>query len=512
MYDEKTALRVKNFIEAQKHTTGQYAGKPFILQDWQWKDIISPLYGTLNQDGSRQYRTCLVMVARKNGKTTLAAVIALYHLFADGEKGGQIYSAATDRDQASLVFNEAASMVRQSPVLSRKCKIIDSQKRIVNYKNNSFYRAIAADAASAHGYNASCIIYDELHAAANRELYDVLSTSMGARRQPLLFIISTAGFDRNSILWEQYNYANKVLKGAVKDDTYLPVIYEADDKDDWQNEEVWYKANPALGTFRNIDEMRSSYTKAKENPPEINKFKRLYLNMWTSSETEWLPFADWKNSAGDVNPETLKKCKCYGGLDLSSSDDITALVLVFWQGEALKVLPFFFIPKDNIEKRVKKDNVPYDLWVSKGLIFATEGNVIDYNFVEEKIYEIAKIYDIEEIAVDPYNALMLNQKLSDSGLITAEVRQGMKSLSPPTKECERLILSGNLHHGNNEVLNWMFSNVMIISDLNDNRRVDKQKSKEKIDGIQALIMAVSRASLHIDNTKSIYDTRDILVF
>ncbi|NLK38271.1 MAG: terminase large subunit, partial [Epulopiscium sp.] len=239
MYDDVSAQRTKKFIQKLKHTTGQYAGQNFTLQDWQYEKIIKPLYGTLNKDGTRQYRTCLVMLPRKNGKTTLAASIALYHLFADHELGGQIYSAATDRDQASLVFNEAAQMVRTNPFLSARCKIIDSQKRIVNYRTNSFYRAISADVASAHGYNASCVIYDELHAAANRELFDVLSTSMGARKQPLLFIISTAGYDRNSILWEQYSYAKKILKKVVKDKTFLPVVYEATEKDNWEDEKVW---------------------------------------------------------------------------------------------------------------------------------------------------------------------------------------------------------------------------------------------------------------------------------
>lgn len=511
-YDSSKALQVKNFIEKLlKHSKGEYAGKPFKLQDWQYKKIVSPLYGTVNRHGNRQYRTCLVMVARKNGKTSLAAALALYHLFGDGEMGAEIYSAATDRDQASLVFNEAASMVRQSPLLLSKCKIIDSQKRIVRYETNSFYRAIAADAASAHGYNASCIIYDELHAAANRDLYDVLSTSMGARRQPLLLIISTAGSDKNSILYEQYGYAKKMLNGTVADDTFLPVIFEVDEKEDWEDEANWFKANPALGTFRSIEEMRSFYRKAKENAAETNNFKRLYLDQWTAQQTRWLPLEAWNKCSGVVDRLELKNIKCWAGLDLSSSDDLTAFVLVFNVDGIYKVMPYFFMPADNIEKRVKKDRVPYDVWASQGYLFTTPGNVIDYKFIEDKICDIAKEFEISEIAYDPYNALMLNQKLVEFGFNMVEIRQGMKSLSPPTKQTEVLILSQKLNHGGNPVLSWMFDNVMVVTDANDNRRVDKEKSNEKIDGIQALIMAISRASLNTDDTKSAYDDRDILI-
>lgn len=494
---EASALRVKEFIETGlKHTIGEYAGKPFILQDWQWGKIILPLYGTLNPDMTRQYRTCLVEVGRKNGKTTLAAALALYHLFSDHEMGGQIYSAATDKDQASLVFNEAASMVRSNPKLLRKCKIIDSQKRIVNYRMNSFYRAISADTASAYGFNPSCIIYDELHAAANRELFDVLSTSTGARRQPLLFIISTAGYDRNSILYEQYNYAKKILKGIVKDKTFLPVIYETNKKDNWENEKNWYKANPALGTFRGLDEMRSLYNKAKETPALQNIFRRLYLNQWTRQETRWMEITKWDESDGKVEPEELKGKVCYGGLDLSSTMDISAFVLVFPIDGILKVIPLFFIPANNIEARVKKDRVPYDEWVRQGFIIATPGNIIDYQFIEDTIDKYAKQFEIEEVAYDPWNATMLTQRLAEKGMTMVEVHQGFASMSAPTKQLETLILQKKIHHGGNPVMRWFFDNVMVKQDAQGNLKPDREKSKEKIDGIVGLILAVSRAMVN----------------
>jgi len=520
MYVEEYAIQAINFIQCLKHTKGRWAGKPFILLKWQ-RVLIKKLFGTVDEDGNRIYRKCYAEIPKKNGKSELAAAIALYLLTLDGEIGAEIYSAAADKKQAGIVFQVAAEMVRQSEYLSKICRIIDSQKRIVYYKTNSFYEVLSSDVKTKHGFNAHGVIFDELHAQPNRDLWDVLTEGSGiAREQPLIFVITTAGFDRKSICWEIHQYAEKVISGAIKDKHFLAMLYGLDVKENYQDEKNWHKANPSLGTkeeikagtkILDIERFRDDFNEAKNKPAAVNNWRRLRLNQWTTQETEWLPFEAWKRCGGTVNSKELLGYKCYAGLDLSSSDDITAFVLVFNIDEVHKVLPFFFIPKENIEKRVRKDNVPYDLWIQQGYIFATEGNVIDYNFIEEKIYEIAKLYDIEEIAIDPYNALMLNQKLSESGLRTVEIRQGMKSLSPPTKECERWILSRTLNHGDNPVLTWMFSNVMIISDLNDNRRVDKEKSKEKIDGIQALIMAISRAALYTDSTKSVYDTRDILV-
>jgi phage terminase large subunit-like protein len=509
----KTATRVKNIIEkGLKHTIGQYAGTPFILQDWQWERIIKPLYGTLNPDGSRQYRTCLVMLPRKNGKSTLAAAIALYHLFADHEMGGQIYSAATDRDQASLVFNEAASMVRSNPKLLKRCKIIDSQKRIVDYRTNSFYRAIAADAAGSHGYNASCIIYDELHAAANRELFDVLSTSTGSRKQPLLFIISTAGYDRNSILYEQYSYAKNILKGIKEDKTFLPVIYEADEKDDWKDEANWYKANPALGTFRIIDEMRALYNKASSIPALQNTFKNLYLNMWTSQETRWLGIDKWDACPDKIDVKSLEGKVCYGGLDLSATTDLTSFNLAFPDGEEVKTLSFNFIPKEKMLEKIKVDQVDYDIWEQQGHIIATEGNVVDYNVVQAKIEECLSKYQVQSIAYDRWNATKLVQDLIAGGYDhMIPLGQGYQSLNNPTKHLETLILNKKLNHGNNPVLRWSFDNVMITMDPAGNIKPDKSKSKQRIDSIVALIMAIDGVMKNIDTT-SIYETEGIKAF
>ena len=511
MYIQEKADRAVNFIKSLKHSKGKWAGQPFNLAYWQEK-IIRDIFGTINEEtGKRQYRTAYIEIPRKNGKSEIAAAIALYLLFADGEKGAEIYSAAGDRDQASLVFNAAAPMVHTNPILEGMSKTIDSVKRIVIYSTNSFYRVIYAESKTKHGFNASGVIFDELHVQPNRDLWDVLTTSGGTREQPLTVAITTAGFDRYSICWEQHEYARKLIDGVIEDPTFYPVIYTADENDDWTDENVWFKANPALEDFRSLDEMRVLFNKAKNIPALQNTFKRLYLNIWTSQETRWMEIERWDETEGEVNPDELKKKVCYGGLDLSSTIDLSAFVLVFSVDDVFKVLPVFFIPADNIEARVKKDRVPYDVWIRQGYIIATPGNVIDYSFIEAKIYELAKEYEIEEIAYDPYNATMLTQRLADNGLTMVEVAQGFKSISPPTKQLETLILQKKIHHGGNPVLRWMFDNVMLKQDAEGNLKPDKEKSREKIDGIIALILAISRAMVNL-NVASVYEERGLVIF
>jgi phage terminase large subunit-like protein len=445
----------------------------------------------------------LFYTGKKNGKSETGAAVALYMLVGDEEEGAEIYSAASDREQAGIIYRVAQRMVENSAALSKRCKVIESQKRIVFYKTGSFYQVLSADVENKHGFNPHAVIFDELHTQPNRELWDVLTEgSMILRRQPLIFAMTTAGFDKNSICHEVYDYAKKVKKGIIEDNRFLPVLYETDENDDWEDEANWYKANPSLGTLEqvnagtkliNIEDLRESYRQAKETPARINKFRRLHLNQWTSQEVRWMDICKWDESDGKVEPEELKGKICYAGLDLSSTTDIAAFVLVFPVDDIYKVIPLFFIPSDNIEARVKKDKVPYDTWLMQGYIIATPGNVIDYKFIEDTIYQYAKEYEIEEIAYDPWNATMLTQRLADNGLTMVDVRQGFASMSAPTKQLEALILQKRIHHGGNPVLRFMFDNVMVIQDANGNIKPDKAKSHEKIDGIVSLIMAISRA-------------------
>lgn len=513
-YSKKAADRVVKFFRLLKHTQGKWADQQFILAPWQENDIIRPLFGTLNKDGDRQYRTAYVEIPKKNGKSEMAAGIALYLLFSDYEIGAQIYSVAADKEQASIVFNIASQMVRKSPVLRDKCRIIDTQKRIVIHETASFYHAVSRETLSKHGVNPHGVIFDELHAQRTRELWDIFTTSGGARTQPLVFAITTAGYDKHSICWEQHEDAEYVLKererGKERDPTLLAYIKSAPKKADWKDEKVWYACNPALGDFRSIEEMRALANKAKRTPALENTFRRFYLNQWVEQAVRWMPMEAWDASAGKVDPVGLEGQPCYAGLDLASSIDIAALELVFPQPDALKVISRFWIPEENIMKRVKKDRVPYDIWVKKGLIQATPGDVIDYKFIKNEIFELNKKYAIKEIAYDRWAATQLSQDLTDEGFTMIPFGQGFSSMAAPTKELLTRILQKKIHHGGNEVLDWMAGNVTVKQDPAGNQKPDKSKSTEKIDGIVALIMGLDRATRNEGKGKSVYEDRGIL--
>jgi phage terminase large subunit-like protein len=487
------------FINALTHTKGKYAQQTFDLRPWQ-KSIVQKLFKA-KKNGERQYRTCLLMLPRKNGKSEMAAAVALYGLLADGEIGAEVYSAAADKDQAALVFNVAAQMVRNDPYWNSQCEIVDSQKRIVYRKTGSFYRAISAEAYSKHGFNASMVIYDELHAAPNRELWDVLTTSMGARVQPLVFAISTAGYDRNSILWELYSHAKNVERQPDLDPTFLPLIFEAPIDADWTDEAVWKAANPALDDFRSIEEMRIAAQRAKSIPAQQNTFRRLYLNQWTEQDERWLDMALWDGCAGSVDVAALQGRECYAGLDLASTRDVTAFVMVFPDGEGgYDVVPHFWVPADSLAGRVKRDRVPYDQWRDAGVMHVTDGNVCDYDRVRADIMELSEQFDIREIAYDRWGATQLVTQLQADGAECIPLGQGFASMSAPTKELDKLILGRQIRHGGHPVLRWMAGNVAVEQDAAGNLKPSKKKSTERIDGIVALVMAIDRATRNADTT------------
>jgi phage terminase large subunit-like protein len=487
------ADRAVAFINALTHTKGKFAREPFNLRPWQER-IVRELFKTNPATKLRQYRTSLLMLPRKNGKSELAAAIALYGLLADGEIGAEVYSAAADRDQASLVFNVAAEMVRNDLELSAVCEIVDSQKRIVHRNSGSVYRAISSEAYTKHGFNASMVIYDELHAAPNRDLWDVLTTSMGARTQPLVFAISTAGYDRHSILWEMYDHACKVRDGLVDDPTFLPVLYEMAKEADWTDEREWAKCNPALGDFRSIEEMRVMAARAMSIPAQENTFRRLYANQWTEQAERWIPMPIWDACAAPMDIEDLRGRRCFVGMDLSSTRDLTALVAVFPDDEGgCDVLPCFFVPKENIRERETRDRVPYAQWERDGHLIATPGNVVDYERVRKQLQEWAEMFDLQEIAYDPWNATDLVVRLTEQdGFHCEPMRQGYASLSAPTKALEAAIVGGVLRHDRHPVLRWCVGNVAVESDAAGNLKPSKKVSTERIDGVIALVMAVDR--------------------
>lgn len=489
---ESQADRAVRLLNQLTHTKGPSAGQTFNLRPWQEHGIIRPLFKT-RKDGKRQYRTCLLMLPRKNGKSEIAAALAVYFLLFDGEIGAEVYSAAADKDQAALVFNVAAQMIRNDAELAAQCEIIDSQKRIVHRKSGSFYRAISAEAYSKHGFNASVVIYDELHAAPNRELWDVLSTSQGARDQPLMIAITTAGYDRHSILWELYAHAKKVAERPSIDPTFLPILYEAPADADWTSEKVWKAANPALGDFRSLEEMRVMAARAKEIPAQENSFRRLYLNQWTEQASRWISLSAWDACQMPIGRSDLRGRRCYVGMDLSTTKDLTALVAVFPDDDGFDVLAQFFVPKESIAERVRRDRVPYDQWEKDGYLIATPGNVVDYEAIRQTLMEWGREFDVREIAFDPWNATDLVTRLQEQdGFTCVQMRQGFGSLSAPTKSLEKAVLSKSLSHDGHPVLRWNIGNIAIESDPAGNLKLSKKVSTERIDGAAALVNAVAR--------------------
>ncbi|HEL1838354.1 TPA: terminase TerL endonuclease subunit [Streptococcus suis] len=514
-YDKAKADRAVTFINNLSHTKGKWAGKRFDLLPWQ-EQIVRDLFGIVKEDGNRQFLTAYIEIPKKNGKSELAAAIALYLLYADNEASAEVYGAACDRNQASIVFDVAKQMVQMSRPLEKRSKIMGATKRIVNYSNAGFYQVLSAETGTKHGLNVSGLVFDEIHAQPNRHLYDVLTKGSGdAREQPLFFIITTAGTDRNSICYELHTKALDILNGRKKDTSFYPVVYGLSDEDDWNDEANWLKANPSLGHTIGIDRVREAYQQALDNPAEENVFKQLRLNMWTSSSVAWIPEHVYAKGNDPIQYESLKGRSCYAGLDLSSTSDITAFVLVFpprFEEENYIVLPFFWLPEDTLELRCRRDHVLYDVWERQGYIKTTEGNVVHYGFIEKFIEDLSEIYHIKEIAYDRWNATQMVQNLEGMGLTMVPFGQGYKDMSPPSKELYKLMMEGKIQHGGHPVLKWMGQNVVMRQDPAGNIKPDKEKSVEKIDGIVALIMGLDRCIRHQTDEGSVYDERGILSF
>lgn len=510
-YDKAKADRAVKFIENLRHTKAKWAGKRFWLLPWQ-ETLVRDIFGTVKEDGTRQFRTAYVEICKKVGKSELAAAIALYLLYADNEPSAEVYGAAADRQQASSVFDVAKRMVELTPALLKRSKIMGATKRIVNYSNAGIYQVLSADVGNKHGFSVSGLVFDEIHNQPNRNLYDVLTKgSSDARANPLHFIITTAGNDRNSIAFELHTKALDILNGRREDPTFYPVVYGLADDEDWTDEKNWYKVNPSLGYTVEIDRLRDAFREAQQNPADEVTFRWLRLNQWVSSTVAWIPDQIYALGNEAIDMESLKGRECYGGLDLSSSGDITAFVLVFppHNGkEKYVILPFFWVPQDTIPLRVRRTSVPYDKWQAQGYLMATEGNVIHYGFIETFIDDLGKIYNIKEIAYDRWGAVEMTQALEGMGFTVVPFGQGFSSMSPPTKRFYELLMEGKMVHGAHPVLRWMAGNVVVDTDPAGNIKVTKRRSPDKVDGIVAAIMALDRCIRHEENTGSVYDDPD----
>jgi phage terminase large subunit-like protein len=514
-YDKAAADYAVSFIECLSHTKGTWAGKPFELIDWQER-IIRDLFGILKPNGYRQFNTAYVEIPKKNGKSELAAAIALLLTCGDNEERAEVYGAAADRQQASIVFDVAADMVRMCPALAKRVKILTAQKRIVYVPTNSFYQVLSAEAYSKHGFNIHGVVMDELHAQPNRKLFDVMTKGSGdARMQPLYFLITTAGTDTNSICYEQHQKAQDILEGRKIDKTFYPVIYGAPDDADWTSPEVWKRSNPSLGETIGMDKVEAACESAKQNPGEENAFRQLRLNQWVKQTVRWMPMHKWDACKVDFDESFLEGRVCYGGLDLSSTTDITAFVLVFpptEEDDHYYILPYFWLPEETLDLRVRRDHVPYDLWQRQGFLMTTEGNVVHYGFIENFIDELGTRFNIREIAFDRWGAVQMSQNLEGLGFTLVQFGQGYRDMSPPTKELMKLTLEQKIAHNGHPVLRWNMDNIFIKRDPAGNIKPDKEKSTEKIDGTVATIMALDRAiRCGNDTGDSIYDSRDMLV-
>lgn len=511
--DRAGAAAVGFFHDHLRFTEGEWAGRPFKLEPWQENDIVRPLFGWKRADGTRQYRRCIVWVPRKNGKTELAAGVALLALVGDGELGGQVYSIAKDKDQARLVFAKAGAMVNLSPKLS---ELLETFKpSIYCAQLNAAFKPLSGNASGKHGLSMSGLIGDEIHEWPNGDLYTFVHQSSVARRQPLEFLISTAG-QRTGFGWETWEYCQKVRSGLVDDQETLIIVYAADPDADWTDEETWRAANPNYGVSVKADYLRAECRRAQESPRHENDFKRYHLNLWTEQAVRWLPMDRWRKLAGPIHwTEMEAACRgrrCFGAVDLAATTDLAAELLVFppdGDFPAWCFLPRFFVPAESIANRVRRDRVPYDRWAREGALISTEGNVVDYDFIKSQVLDDAEQFRIERFGFDPFNALQVMIQLGGEGLPTEKVRQGFLTLSGPSKELERLLLGDGFWHGGHPVLEWCASNVAIETDAAGNIKPSKSKSTERIDGIAALVSALALATSAEIAKPSIYEGRGI---
>jgi len=519
-FDAEAGAKVIDFFQQKlAHVKGEKTGTAFILEDWE-KAIIANLFGWKHKEtGLRRYREAFIEVARKNGKTPLAAGIIAYLLFEDDEPGAEIYGAASEYKQASLVFSWVLGYRNQEESLSEQSKVFKGQAKSIEIGEPgtlkySTYRVISSDSFSAHGFNTHGAVVDELHTQPNRDLVDALLTSVGARRQPLIVYITTSDFEREgSICNEKEDYAKKVRdeKSEVNDLSFLPVIYEASIEDDWTSPEVWKKANPNLCVSVSREFLERECKRAQETPTYENTFKRLHLNIRTQQDVRWIPMELWDTCDAAVSEEEFEGLSCFCGLDMSTTRDITAFVVVAKHDNKVKVLPYFWIPEENAIKRERRDKVPYLTWARQGHIRLTKGNSVDHDTVQADIEKIAEKIKIKEMAFDRFNATQITQHFADEGIDVIPFVQGPRSMSAPSKELERLLLRGELAHGGHPVLRWMASNVSVEIDSNENIKPSKKKSTERIDGITALVMAIGRMVTSPEDKPSVYETRGVLI-
>lgn len=492
IFDEGKANKPIKFIENFcKHSKGEWAGKPVELKLFQ-KAYISALFGFIDKEtGLRRYKESMFYVARKNGKSTMLAGIAAYMLVADGEPGAEVYSCATKKDQAKLIFDETLNMVKQSPYLSKHIK---KRKSDLYFPlMTSKFQPLGKNADTLDGLNSHCVIIDELHGVKDRNLYEVMEQSQSARRQPLLIMITTAGTVRECIFDDMYEYSCNVVDGTFEDDNFLPILYELDNKKEWLNPEVWQKANPGLGTIKKLDDLERKVMKAKNNPKDLSGVLTKDFNIRDTLSNAWLTFDDINNTE-TFNIENFKNCYAIGGADLSITTDLTCATLLLMDKKTQKryIHQMYWIPEENFEERVKLEKIPYDIWLKRGLIRLCEGNSINYKDITEWFIEIINLYGITPLWIyyDSYSAKYWVEEMEQNGFKMVRCIQGAKTLSLPMQMMGADLKAKKINYNNNPILKWCMTNTGVQTDRNGNIvPVKNQSAKQRIDGVASMLDA-----------------------
>ena len=502
--DMEKISKILMFVLLLNHTGGSLAGVPFRLLPFQAEFIIQVLGVVRRDTGLRKHKEVCMHIPRKAGKTELSAALNLVMLFMDKEAQKEIYSIASETQQAAILYHAAVSMLKQSPTLLKRIKQYKAEKKL-EVKGRTFvdlYRVLSAVAGTKDGLKTSTVFADEPHAYPDSALYDVVAEGMAHREQPLAIMLSTAGYNKQGFYYRKLQYFKQVMTGVIDDPSVYLMYFAVEDDEDWTDEENWKRVNPALGYGVKMDYLRDKFHKALHSATEEVSFKTKHLNMFVDSAITWIRHTDWEASnQKEINEEDLIGRECYAGLDLASTTDLTAFVLVFPNDDgSYDVLPRFFIPEDTAAVRSKEDRVSYLDWIREGNMIATTGNVIDYEEIYTYIKQDLNKFDVREIAFDRWNALSIITKLEEDGVTCVGFGQGFKSMSSPVKAIESLVLQKQLNHGNHPVLTWNVANVQIITDAAENVKMDKSKAVERIDGAVALAMAIGRAETYKDET------------
>jgi phage terminase large subunit-like protein len=498
VFDREAAEFAIEKMQIFPQSKGEFGGQPLVLQPWQ-KFIVGSLFGWKKANGLRRFKDGYIEVGKKNGKSTLIGAISDFMLIFDKEPGAEIYAVATVKDQARQVYDEAANMLRALPMAYSVRRKLQFMTNCVFYpERSSKMQPLSNDDDTTDGKNPHFVSVDEYHRHKDAKLFNVMKKSTAARLQPMVLAITTAGWDRNSPCWRQREYSASVLEGIFSEDSHFAFIASLDEGDDWEDERNWIKANPNIGVSLKPEFLREEASRAKNKPDELNDFLRFHMNVWTEQSERWIDMQHWADCAAEFDEDTMAGRDCFGALDMSTTQDITCFSLTFpplEEKEKWRVLHWYFLPKENIRQRVERDRVPYDLWVREGWIETTDGNVVDYNYVQKRIMEICEKFVVKEIPFDRWNATQIVTNLQSEGLNMVQFGQGYASMSAPTKMLDDLIVSKKIEHNGDPVLRWMIGNVAITKDPAGNIKPDKAKSSEKIDGVVTMVMGLGRAAL-----------------